>query len=121
VRRPRSQGRGCPKSSREFKNEIRYLDEAELARLHDETLRTKLATYKYKSAYGDPEPTYLGFMIEDQPRSFSVDRAHSGVDLYGYVSMAVATMQVQEREIARLKKEVDDLRATKTAQCGKGH
>jgi hypothetical protein len=106
---------GCPKSSRDFKQDIHYLSEQDLERLHDETLRTKLATYKYKSTIADPDPTHLGFIIEDQPQSLAIDRKHTGVDLYGYVSMAVATMQVQEREIAQLKKEVEVLRATSKA------
>jgi capsule polysaccharide export protein KpsE/RkpR len=32
------------------------------------------------------------------------------VDLYGYLSMAVATVQAQSSDIDALKREVDDLR-----------
>ena len=55
-----------------------------------------------------------GFIIEDQPQSLSVDRGHDRVDMYGYVSMIVAAMQVQEKEIASLRKELEE---TKGGAC----
>jgi hypothetical protein len=97
---------GCPISSLKFKEGVSYLNDDDLERLHDATLQTKLATYTYKVAFGDPNQTHLGFVIEDQPQSMAVERGHDRVDLYGYLSMVVATMQVQEKEIAALKKEV---------------
>jgi hypothetical protein len=97
---------GCPVSSRAFKQDIQYLDDAALARLHDETLGMHLATYAYKSAYGDPKEKHLGFIIEDQPASPAVDGVHDRVDMYGYLSMLVATMKVQEKEIAELRAQV---------------
>lgn len=106
---------GCAISTRKAKQDIAYVSDAELARLHDETIAMKLATYRYQGPFvdpSDPNATHLGFIVEDQPRSLSVDRGHDRVDLYGYMSMAVATMQVQERQIATLKKQVDALEAS---------
>jgi hypothetical protein len=100
-------GDACPVSSRTFKDGIQYVGDAELQMLHDETLRVKLATYNYKSKVADPGPKHLGFIIEDNPASLSVDPTHNRVDLYGYVSMVVASMQVQEKEIAALRSELD--------------
>ena len=105
---------GCPISTKKAKQDISYVGDAELTRLHDETIRMKLATYRYKGPFidpNDPKAKHLGFIVEDQPSSLSVDRGHDRVDLYGYMSMAVATMQVQERQIATLKKQVDALEA----------
>jgi hypothetical protein len=107
---------GCPISTRQYKSGIEYLDDAELAQLHDDTLRIKLATYQYKAEVANPEPSHLGFIIEDQPGSPAVDAEHRRVDLYGYVSMVVATMQVQEKEIAELRKELDATRRS-AASC----
>jgi hypothetical protein len=90
---------GCPISSAKFKEGIHYLSDAELARLHDETLDMRLTTYLYS---GDGSK-HLGFIVEDQPESMSVDRGHDRVDLYGYLSMVVATLKVQEEEIRALK------------------
>jgi hypothetical protein len=100
----------CPISSRKFKDDVEYLDEAQLQQLHDETLRMHLATYNYKGQFADPNPKHLGFIIEDNPQSLAVERGRDQVDLYGYVSMVVATMQVQEKEIANLKRELDEAR-----------
>jgi hypothetical protein len=100
----------CPLSSRMFKDDIQYMGDAELEALHDEALRIKLATYNYKAQVADPRPKHLGFIIEDDPHSLAVDQTHNRVDLYGYVSMVVASMQVQEKEIAELKRELEATR-----------
>lgn len=101
---------GCPISSKKYKNDIEYLGDTELQKLHDEALGIKLATYKYKTQVDDPTPTHLGFIIEDNPQSAAVDSMHNRVDMYGYVSMVVAGMQVQEKEIAQLRKELEAAR-----------
>jgi hypothetical protein len=103
-------GRECPISSRTFKNGIQYVGDAELRALHDEALGMRLATYNYKAQVADPHPKHLGFIIEDNPQSLAVDQTHNRVDLYGYVSMVVAAMQVQEKEIASLKRELAETR-----------
>ena len=98
---------GCPISSRAFKDGIRYVDGAGLKQLHDEILRLRLATYRYKPEVSDPSREHLGFIIEDTPpTSPAVDARRDHVDLYGYMSMLVATMQVQEKEIADLRREL---------------
>jgi hypothetical protein len=101
---------GCPISSRKFKENVTYVDDAQLEMLHDEAIHMKLATYNYKPQFDDPNPRHLGFIIEDDPRSPAVDRSFDRVDLYGYLSMAVAAMQVQEKEIAELRRELDAAR-----------
>jgi hypothetical protein len=95
------------------------VSDAELRALHDEALGLKLATYNYKPQVADPKPKHVGFIIEDNPESVAVDSTHSRVDLYGYVSMVVAGMQVQEKEIAELKKELETSRreALGRARC----
>jgi hypothetical protein len=103
---------GCPISSREFKHGISYLGQTELEALHDQTLGIRLATYQYNPEVDNPDPTHLGFILEDIPRSPAVDSARHRVDLYGYMSMVVATMQVQEKEIAELRKELAATRST---------
>ncbi len=101
---------GCPISSRKYKDGITYVDDAQLQRLHDEALGIRLATYQYKPQVADPDPTHLGFIIEDNLQTPAVDKAHNRVDMYGYVSMVVAGMQVQEKEIAQLREELSAAR-----------
>jgi hypothetical protein len=105
----------CPVSSRTHKDGIEYVDDEGLERLHDETLKIQLATYNYKPETADPAPRHLGFIIQDMPPATpAVGWSRERVDLYGYVSMVVATMQVQEKEIAELRRE---LAASKKAAC----
>ncbi len=91
-------------SSAKAKREISYVDEADEEQLRRELMSVRLATYRYKE--GD-DARHLGFIIEDMPPgSAAVLPSRERVDLYGYVSMAVAAIQAQEREIAALKREV---------------
>lgn len=107
---PTAQEGGCPISLRKAKKNIAYLSEEERAALSDALLKTRLARYHY-NPQAESEPLRLGFIIDDQPGSPAVlpDGAH--VDLYGYTSMAVATIQRQEAEIALLRAELAELRA----------
>jgi len=98
----------CPLSSRKFKNDIHYVDDPELEMLRDEALHIRLATYSYRPPFGDSDARHLGFIVEDDPQSPAVDHGRDRVDLYGYVSMVVATMQLQEREIADLRRQLDE-------------
>lgn len=65
----------------------------------------KLATYKYK--VGDSSQ-HLGFIIEDMPNgSPAVLASRQRVDLYGYLSMAVAAIQRQQRQIDLLERRLE--------------
>jgi hypothetical protein len=108
---PRLAPGGCPISRRELKHDIEYLTREDRARLSDEILGVKLATYRYNAA---PERERLGFIIEDLEPSASIDSGRDMVDLYGYTSMAVAALQTQAEEIAALRREIDELRAART-------
>lgn len=101
-------GGECPASSRHVKREITYMGDAESARLRDELLAVRLATYRYKA--GDPAQ-HLGFIIEDMPQgSPAVLASRERVDLYGYVSMTVAAIQEQQKQIDRLERELAETR-----------
>lgn len=104
---------GCPKSKAKFKSDIQYLDAAQQQKLAQELLDTRLATYRYTAA-GGHAPRHLGFIIDDQPDSPAVDARRDMVDLYGYLSMSVATLQVQQKQILAMQEELAALRK----QCG---
>jgi hypothetical protein len=121
-------GRGCvsasaaridcdgPISIRAAKTEVRYIDEVERASLARQTLSMPLATYRYRAE--DPShPRRLGFIIDDQPRdTFAVAADRTHVDLYGYASMLLATIQQQQRTIDELRDRVARLEAGVTPQ-----
>ncbi len=102
---PTMQTGGCPISRRSAKTDIQYLGDTELRRYADEVMNLKLATFKYRSG----GPTRLGFMIDDNPQSMSVDPERDMVDLYGYASMAMATLKVQKQQISELEQRLDAL------------
>lgn len=102
---------GCPTSSSRYKEDIRYVDEATRRGLAEDLLAVRLAKYKYRPGVQDHQ-AHLGFIIEDQPEgSPAVLAGRDRVDLYGYVSMAVATIQVQQKQIDTLEREVASLKA----------
>jgi hypothetical protein len=111
--------RGCPKSQAAYKDDIRYLDERELERVRDELLRMKLAHWYYKS---EPHAarSHLGFIIDDQPDSPAVMANGERVDLYGYVSMAAATIQLQQKQLDAMERELRLLRDAVSDRCGTG-
>ena len=102
---PKAPPPGCPISRARFKKDIRFLTPGELRAYSRELMDLPLATFRYRA--GD-ERTRLGFMIDGHESLACVDGDR--VDLYGYTSMAVAALQVQQQEIAELRKELAALR-----------
>ncbi|HXT95669.1 MAG TPA: tail fiber domain-containing protein [Polyangia bacterium] len=103
------QGSGCPVSRRAYKRDIQPLDRAEIDRVYAQLRDIKLTTYQYKSE-PPSAPRRLGFIIDDTKSSYPVNGDGNSVNLYGYVSMAVAAIQAQSEEIAALRAEVVQLR-----------
>jgi eight-cysteine-cluster-containing protein len=102
-------GGNCPISRRRYKEDIRYLGSRDLQGIHDALMDFRLTTYRYRHE-GDAARRHLGFIIEEVEPSPSVVAEGDTVDLYGYASMAVAALQIQARQIARLDREVSALR-----------
>jgi hypothetical protein len=101
---------GCPRSSAQVKRDIHYLDAAERQALSERVLKTPLASYRY-TEMGSTSPKRLGFIIEDNLGRYSVAPDERHVDLYGYVSELLATVQVQQAQLEALRLEVERLKA----------
>lgn len=105
----------CPMSSAAAKQHILHLSSKARAEIAQTMLTTKLAQYEYRSpAVGDTAPQ-LGFVIEELGEAAYVlhsDGAH--VNVYGYASAILATVQEQQRHIEKLTTEVETLQR----QCG---
>lgn len=99
----------CPISQAAYKTDIRYLGAGEAEALHAELLQYPLASWRY-TADGAAGAPHLGFIIDDVAPSAAVSEAGDTVDLYGYTSMTVAAIQVQQRQIEALQAEVAALR-----------
>jgi hypothetical protein len=96
-------------SSIEVKKDVQYLGAAARARIAEETMGIKLATYKYKTD-ADGAREHLGFILEDSPNVPAADMGRKEVDLYAYASMVLATVQQQQQEITTLRAEVERLK-----------
>jgi hypothetical protein len=105
----------CPVSLRDYKRDVKTLDDAALQAVYDQLRAIQLTTYQYKT---DPAttPPRLGFIIDDTRSPYPINADGASVNLYGYVSMAVAAIQMQSREIADLRREVARLRAERPAR-----
>lgn len=97
----------CPISAPDHKLDIRLLDEAELLALGERLLSTRLSTWRYEHA---PEELRLGFLIDADAPPFAVLPGGEAVDLYGYVSLAVAALKKQQRELDTLRSDLDAIR-----------
>jgi hypothetical protein len=107
---------GCPISRARFKEQIEYLDAAQRRSYRDQLLRMPLASYRYRHA---PEAgPQLGFMIDDVEPSVAVSGDH--VNMYGYLSMAVAAIQEQQQQIEALQRELEKLRAHQAGEAQVG-
>jgi hypothetical protein len=101
----------CPISQRQHKKDIAYLSETDRQRLNDELMSFRLATYRYKSESA-AEREHLGFIIDDVAPSPAVLESGERVDMYGYQTMAVAALQTQATEMAKLRRELDELKTS---------
>jgi hypothetical protein len=102
---PRVQPGGCPVSRAAFKKDIEYVSADGRRTYRDQLLALRLATFRYREGDGR---RHLGFMIDDGPAG-AIDPERDMVDLYGFTSMAVATIQAQQAEIAALEARIQKL------------
>jgi hypothetical protein len=103
-------GTPCPVSTRRAKRAVSYLSPAEVDAVARRLLDFRLATYRYRDpALG--RGRHLGFILEDTGRSYAGDPGQGQVNLYGYSSMLLATVQAQQRAIRQLRRQLRGLRA----------
>jgi hypothetical protein len=101
---------GCPVSTRRAKEGIRYITRGDRARIAAQARRLRLATYRLRRPAPDRR-SHLGFILEDSPDVAAADMGKLQVDLYSYTSMVLALAQEQQREIGKLRRELQALRA----------
>jgi hypothetical protein len=92
-----------------YKRDIETLDHEALKRISEELRKIKLTTYQYKTD-PDASPRRLGFIIDDTKSSYPINSDGNSVNLYGYVSMAVAAIQIQSHQIDALRAEIARLK-----------
>lgn len=88
-----------------MKRDIHPVAEDELQSLYEKVRNIQLSTYWYRSA-PPASPRRLGFIIDDTDAPAAINPDGNTVDLYGYLSMAVAAVQVQAKEIEALRARI---------------
>ena len=99
----------CPISLRSAKRDIRYLDASELEGLRGRLVGTRLAAWRYEGARDDGREHY-GFILDDDPTLPAADMDRGVVDLYTWATMNAAALQVQEKRIAELERQIAELK-----------
>jgi len=98
----------CPVSEAKHKRDINYIDGTRAHQIQKTLEHLKIAEWNYKSDTKEREPR-LGFIIDDNPNVPAVHENGKQVDLYGYTSMAVVTIQQQARQIELLEARITKL------------
>jgi hypothetical protein len=103
----------CPISQAAHKQDIRPLTRMEIDRIAESVRTVPLSSWAYRPGSGDAGE-HVGFVIEDLPAELRAAATRPGgdrVDLYGYTSLAVATLQSQARQIDVLEAKLAALEA----------
>ncbi|PIQ23761.1 hypothetical protein COW36_20495 [bacterium (Candidatus Blackallbacteria) CG17_big_fil_post_rev_8_21_14_2_50_48_46] len=104
---PKLQPGGCPISKAEFKHKIETVTPAARARLAQKLQNLPLVTWQYR--FEPQGPQRLGFMINKHTPQELVKPDGNSVDLYGYLSLAVAALQEQQSQIQTLENRIQTL------------
>jgi len=97
-------------SSKEFKENIRKLDETVHPVMLAKLMDMDLTTYKYKKEYGGGGRSKLGFIAEDMPKEV-LSKDGKGVDLYELLTLVIGAMKAQQKEIEEQRMENKILKA----------
>ncbi len=97
-------------SSRDYKENIRKVDEAAHPVMLAKLMDMDLTTYEYKAAYGGDGETKLGFIAEDMPEEV-LSKDGKGVDIYELVTLMTGAIKAQQKEIREQRRKNDALKA----------
>ncbi|MBI3097749.1 MAG: tail fiber domain-containing protein [Planctomycetes bacterium] len=100
-------------SSRTQKFDIRPLEESDAIEAFHQLQPVR---YRY---YTEPDEEYLGFIAEDVPELVAVN-SRKGLSSKDIVTVLTRVVQVQQRTIDELKREVSDLKKTVTGEPAPG-
>jgi hypothetical protein len=95
-------------SSRDYKEDIRKVDESAHPMMLAKVMDMDLTTYKYKKEYGGEGDTKLGFIAEDMPDEV-LSKDKKGVDIYELVTLMTGAMKAQQKEISEQQKTIERL------------
>lgn len=111
---PKQQPGGCPISKPIYKQNIEFLGPLDRQQLAQQIQDMPLASWQYK--FESTGHKRLGFLIDENTPPELVKPDGNSVDLYGYMTMAVAAIQEQNTRVEALEKELQSLK-TQLKNC----
>lgn len=112
-----------PPSSKTYKKDIKYLDDADYDRMMEDLERLPLVFYRYKKETSRPEleneakykaTPHLGTLAEDAP-AYVQDHTFRAVSLYDLTSFALAGVKHNRASVKSLEEKVQELERQVTA------
>jgi hypothetical protein len=97
-------------SSREYKDDVKYVDASEYDQMLARVVAMKPARYRYKSAYTDDPSVHLGFIAEEMPKDVLSPNG-KGVDTYELVTYMAGAVKAQEARLEAQAQEMAELKA----------
>ncbi len=97
-------------SSREYKENIRKVDDAGCSVMLAKLMDMDLKTYRYKEQFGGDGELKLGFIAEEMPQEV-LSKDGKGVDIYELVTFTIGAMKAQGKEIRKQRAVNESLRA----------
>src|SRR6185503_13978557 len=98
------------RSSRRYKDDVRYLSVAQVRDLARQIEALPLATFRYDDQVG--YRPRLGFVTEDAPAAPFVSEDGRTVDLYALLAASIAAIQAQDARIRALEEQVRACKAS---------
>lgn len=98
-------------SSREYKDNIRRVDQSDYQKILAQLMEMELTTYTYRQEYGGDGDTKLGFIAEEMPAEV-LSRDKKGVDIYELLTFTIGAIKAQQNEIQEQQQENEQLKQT---------
>lgn len=92
-------------SSREYKENIKKVDDSKQYEMLTKLMKTNLTTYNYKKEIGDDHTTKLGFTAEDMPKEV-LSQDGKGVDIYELLTLTIGAIKAQQKMIQRQQETI---------------
>jgi hypothetical protein len=102
-------------SSRDYKEDIRYVASSEYDQMLAKVVEMKPARYRYKTPYTDDHSVHLGFIAEEMPRDVLSPNG-KGVDTYELVTYLAGAVKAQQGLLKTQEAQLTAQREQLTAQ-----
>ncbi|MEM5789850.1 MAG: tail fiber domain-containing protein, partial [Syntrophobacteraceae bacterium] len=94
-------------SSREYKENIRHVEDSKYTAMLAKLMELKVTSYNYKGEFGGEGDSRIGFIAEDMPKEV-LSKDGKGVDVYELLAFTIGAMKAQQKQIEELRARLDE-------------